>query len=265
MSNPQVATRMIEARSAIKIKELPLASEDANDVVSLITAMRIMVGQNKDVSEKQLAVEAKFLHTTYGDVSVNEIDLMFELFMSNRLDVDLPQYVSFSPLFISHLINSYKRYKKSTMSHVYDAAEKDLIALQEKSESTIEKRVQGLKDCIAICHSHYEQGWSSRFFVGTTWDFIKKRAHRFTKEEIANAGKYAENRWAEDRKNEKFKKGSSERVINVIIELPPAIIKPLDEALELYCREYLIGVFFQKTPLIELINSITEKDLYVRS
>lgn len=267
ISNRDVAPRIIEASYETKLVDVPLASSVPGqpDVIDMVTQMRIMVGQNKDVTTQQLEVEARFLQNNYRAYSISDLQLALELFLNNRLDIELPTYVTFSPLFIAHVMNAYIRYRQKTMKEVEQLSDRPMLMLEQSDK---EQRVQGLKDCIKECYAHERGGFVERFYNDMVLELLIRTGRlNITDELFKAADKYAEAAFLKDRTANRDKKRQKHKHdvshIGEAIKTNPAGLYPgnRQKAEEVYRQDYFLMYYFKNNKLNSLIDSITETDL----
>ncbi len=254
-----MAVRIIEACYEKKLNDVPMATnDDQTDCIDLVTQLRIMVGQNKDHSDMQLEIEAKFLKNAFRDYSVSEIYLAAELFLSERLDIKLPTHVTFSPMFISHLMNAYSRYKMQTMKDIEEKTQGSILKL-EQGEKT--ERLEGLRSCIADCIKHSQEEFRERFFNTLVYDFLRKTKRLKLDDEIIKAGNvYAEKKFLTDRqinidrRNEKRNNDDIHRA-NEVLESNPAGLYERKQAEAVYAKDYYLIEFFRSIENVDIFLS----------
>lgn len=266
VSNADVADKIILTRFEKPLSEIQLANdphiEGERDMIDIVTQWRIMVGQSKDQTPTQLEVEARFMKNNYGNLTIADLDLAMELFLNNRLDIDLPTSVFFSPLFISHIMNAYKRYKEVTISHVNKIADPQLLMLEYSQEGD---RLEGLKDCIQQCAMHAQGGFAERFFNGMVYDFLTRTRRLIVDPNTAEqAREYASKKYVKDRQanREREKSKTDAKLIGDSITINPAAMYPDRRQAEYYyfCDWWLMD-YFEGTNLGAMLDTIKQSEL----
>ena len=100
-----------------------------NDLIDVVAKWKWMVGvvnnnQSEDDTAQELALLSTFIYNTYNSLKIDEINLAIQLSLSNKLDCDVNTYNSFSPLYVSRILNAYLEYKRKINS---DITERKLI------------------------------------------------------------------------------------------------------------------------------------------
>ena len=237
----------------------PLASDGGEtDVIDLITRLRIMVGQNKDVSAMQLEIEAKFLRNNYANFTPSDVELAIELFLNGRLGIPLPTHVTFSPLFISHLMNAYAKYSNETMREVDENSRRDMMMLYE---SKVEDRMKGMKGCITDCHKHSQEGFAERFYNMMVFEFFVK-TKRIVPSIYAGSEEYAEKKYEEDQKRHRTETRNNKdaKPLMSVLRSNPSVeyMKPV--ALRHYECDFILIQYFKNNSLKKILDSITTAD-----
>lgn len=260
-SNPDVAIRIVQAKYNSKLSATPLASteEGQKDVIDLITRLRIMVGQNKDVTPVQLEIEAKFLRNNYSNFTPDDIELAIELFLNGRLGVPLPTHVTFSPLFIAHLMNAYARYSQETIKEVDENSRRQIMLL---GESSAEERLNGIKECITDCHKHGEEGFAERFYNNLVYDFLVNTS-RIVVGLSAGSEEYAIKRYEEDQARHKreSRQNKDAKPVMSVLRSNPSVEYDKGKALKQYAIDFMLIQYFKKNSLKKILDSITTADL----
>jgi hypothetical protein len=272
LPNRDVAVPIINATYEVKLREVPLATEikGETDLIDVIAQLRTLVGAARDAAKEQLQVEARFLQNNYADLSVEDVKIAFNLYMSNRLDIETQSYVIFSPLFIAHVLNSYRVYRSKTIKAVGDKAEPKLMMYEEEIKNNSDegraKKLEGIKECIRECCRHEQEGFRERFFIGMVYDFLKKTKRLRIDDALRKEAKeFAEKKFLLDREaNWKMERSKLDNIVHIsetIYSNPAALYDNKNDALADYMREFYLTGYFNKIGLNDLLNSITEKDL----
>jgi hypothetical protein len=265
--NKDIATRIVNASYEAKLSTIPLASEQEGviDLIDIITQFRMMMGANKDHTSEQLQLEARYMQSSFGFLTIEDFRLGIQLFLDNKLDIDLPTYVNFSPLFISHIFNSYLRYRNKTMKEINILSDQKLLILDYDLDIT---RVQGLRECVEACYQHSQDEFrTERFFNSLVYDMLRKsKRMAFDDNLIKRAKKYAEKRFVEDRAANIAKekeKVDAKPIGDELKSANPAKMYKDDrkKAEQVYARDFCLINYFKSINIDELLSSITTDDL----
>lgn len=89
-----------------------LKESNQNDILTILAYAIQVTGVNVEkISNQDLQVIANYLKENYPHVKVGEIKEAFDLGIKSELDIDLNHYQNFSAMYVSNIIQAYKRYK----------------------------------------------------------------------------------------------------------------------------------------------------------
>lgn len=89
-----------------------LKESNTNDILTILAYAIQVTGVNVEkISNQDLQVIANYLKENYPHVKVGEIKEAFDLGIKRELDIDLNHYQNFSAMYVSNIIQAYKRYK----------------------------------------------------------------------------------------------------------------------------------------------------------
>jgi len=260
----------VSASYEAKLSTVPLATDEEGtlDLIDIITQFRMMMGANKDHTSEQLQLEARYMQSSFGFLTIEDFRLGIQLFLDNKLDIDLPTYVNFSPLFISHVFNAYVRYRNKTMKEINILSDQKLLILDYDIDST---RLQGLRECVEACYQHSQDEFrTERFFNSLVYDMLRKSKRMILDDSvIKRAKKYAEKRFVEDRaaniakEKEQKEKRDAKHIGDELKSANPAKLYKDDrkKAEQIYARDFCLIKYFESIDLKELLDSITIADI----
>ncbi len=73
----------------------------------MVTKWRIMLGLSKEMSEEELKINVQFIKTNYQKFTLKDIDIAINWSLQGKLGVNVEPYGTFSPLYISRILNAY--------------------------------------------------------------------------------------------------------------------------------------------------------------
>ena len=104
MTNQQIALN----KSAIGD---PIKTAHIDEIKNNIKIAFVLIGLRNLPSPEETAVLVDFLRFSYPNFATGEIRLAFQLAVAGKLDVDPSHYESFSSMYVSKILNSYRRYQ----------------------------------------------------------------------------------------------------------------------------------------------------------
>ena len=82
-------------------------AEDITKLIGMVTKWRIMLGLSKEMSEEELKINVQFIKTNYQKFTLKDIDIAINWSLQGKLGVNVEPYGTFSPLYISRILNAY--------------------------------------------------------------------------------------------------------------------------------------------------------------
>lgn len=269
------ALRIIENNDSRLTKDIDLAK-----IIGIIGTLRLMVGDTS-ATESQLEMEANWIKSQYGNWPSMDIYYAFELFVKGDLDIPIPDYFKFSTLTLGKVFVAFIRFKNRVTGELDRVTEKDMLLLEnvQTDEEFIKKRLQGIKDCILDCYSHYKEGFKERFYNRTVYDLLRKTSRiKLTDDLVKQSKEYAEKQWQADIEENRRKKteqkkqddqeGDQTRIPQPVgndLMKPPALIYDRKQAIRAYAYEYILQVYFKanEAKINKIVSSVTVKDLEI--
>lgn len=252
VSNNEEKSIVVSVSQSKPIKEASLS-----ELLERVATLRLYVGLPKDGGTSQeLTVATNFIFNNFDHLTIDELDLAFNLFVMNKLD-EFEFYGSFSPLFIGKVLNSYLHYRKITMADVIRKQEK--YNQEQKERENIpspEQQASDKRNTILDYYNEYKQNGCINDIMSICYYFFRKdKAHRelfnfkFTQQQIDEAFVWA----AEKYKKEKDAVGLFK-------------IDPKQEKLEIdrFARIWCVQKYFDNVDINVVLNNITP-DLFVAS
>jgi len=154
-------------------------NEHIDTLIGLLAKWRWMSGvsasnQDEDEIAQELALISKFVITNYPNLTLEEISLAIDLSLTEKLDCDVKTYNTFTPMYVSRILNAYKQYKfelynklkqKETLAKQKIENEKKLSP-QEKMDATI--------DLINYFYEQYNSSGEVNDLFNTVYSFLKR-------------------------------------------------------------------------------------------
>lgn len=129
--------------------------------------------QIKDIPEpKHFVMLSDFLIINYPNNTLSDLNTAINLSITNRLPIENNHYQSFSPLYISRILNAYNVYIAPKLNKYRQALENAKTPLKNKSQiqQEIIQHVRNQYETYKRTHSFSEYGT-------TTYDFLNKNGY----------------------------------------------------------------------------------------
>jgi hypothetical protein len=187
-----------EAEIVSAIHSKSLGETQAEYVVNLIDILaewRWMAGVSTNGSEDDMAQElvmiAKFVSENYPLLKHDEFKLAVNLSLTNRLDVDVRTFNSFSPMYVSRILNAYLDHKSKSMREVIVRKERDDLKKEMEKQPTQEEKMQHMVELINYLYEEYKATGEIKDHFTILYGYLKKTNKiRISKEQIEEAMNY---------------------------------------------------------------------------
>ena len=227
-----------------------------NQLLKVVGKWRVFIGVQNEAQPEELVMLTKFIHKEYGSIfSLPEIEDCIDLSVTGKLNVDAKPYNSFSPLYISTILNAYIEYRNEKIAEIRKEQDRWELEQKEAYKRSPEYALELLKEHIVSVFLSIESG--KEFFdygnVLSKWLVSTKRI-TVNDEERQNAKDFAN------------KKIESEKELNVSA-MKSGIRKNLimsnpEDNFEMYYREYFTRKYFSKYKNVgEIIQTLSLKDV----
>ena len=215
-------------------------------LLQVVTEWRMYIGIPKtDVSE-ELVLLSKFLFDNYGNLTIDEIRLAYNLSARRKLQ-DVEFYGYFSPMYVAKVLDSYLYYRKLTMADAIRRKEKDDERIrEEKNRPTPKQQSEDTKQLIREVYDEYVENGEVRDVFNIVYNFMRKHrdllSFHINKEQLEQAIDYGKLKAREMRD----KKPLFERVL------------PSDAKIESdrYARNWCVQNYFKNVDIDVLLNNI---------
>lgn len=146
------------------------SNDELKPLIDLVGKWRYYIGIKEELSQEELFMNVTFIRENFSGLNLVDIDQAINLSLRGDLNVDVEHYQSFTPLYISKILNSYKEYRGKIICDIRDRIEK---LENVPKEATIEERIELAKSSLK---QMYNNRADKRFYDygGVTYDFIKR-------------------------------------------------------------------------------------------
>lgn len=162
--------KIYEAYRGLKLIRDFKSNDELKPLIDLVGKWRYYIGIKEELSQEELFMNVTFIRENFSGLNLVDIDQAINLSLRGDLDVDVEHYQSFTPLYISKILNAYKKYRGKVICDIRDRIEK---LENVPKEITIEERIKITKSSL---QSMYDKRADKRFYDygGVTYDFIKR-------------------------------------------------------------------------------------------
>lgn len=126
-----------------KLNEYNLENpQEAIQIVALLSKWRILLGIKEQPTGEETAFNSKFIIEEYPEMTISKLEIAIKLSIKGELNVDIKPYGAFSPLYISTIINAYRKYDEKVIGEILKRKHKEEIESNNKPrEYTDEERL----------------------------------------------------------------------------------------------------------------------------
>ena len=142
--------------------------------------------QNENDLAKELTLLASFVFENYQNITYEEISLAINLSLTNKLDCDVRTFNSFSPMYVSRILNAYQEYKRGLYNDLMRKKETlDNKLLMEKKPTPKEK-MDGVIDLIRYFYEGYKDKGIINDHFNTLYNFFRRTNKLNPSKEVVN-------------------------------------------------------------------------------
>lgn len=206
--------------------------------------------QNEDDIAKELALLGTFIFENYSNITYEEITLAINLSLTDKLNCDVRTFNSFSPMYVSRILNAYIEYKRGMYNDLMKRKELADMKKEMDKEITPEEKMQSMVELIRYFYDQYKAEGYIKDYFNTLYNYFR-RTNRLSvgKQMIDDALKYGKEE-AQKHKKEYFDDAFKKEKVNV-------------ESIEKrYARNYCVQVFFNNLDIDKMISTIKIEEFY---
>lgn len=219
------------------------------DLLKVVSQWRMFIGiSDKDFSE-EIALNTKFIFQNFNYLTIAEIQLAYNLSILGKLD-NVEFYGTFSPMYISKVLNSYLYYRKMELADTVRKKEKhDQEQLEVQNKPTPEQQAELTKEIFIDFYKEWQDKGEINDVFNICYNFLRK--HKIInpdKDEISFAVV-----WGKDKaaliKSKVYKPFDSYRL-------------DIDKEEKRWARNWCVQNYFKKNGIDVLINNI-KSELFI--
>lgn len=224
------------------------SNKEINQLIDLIGKWRFYIGIKEELSQEEIFMNVSFIRENFEQLNLFDIKQAIDLSIKGALNVDVEHYQNFSPLYISKILNAYKKHKGEvvvTINQKIREEEQKQIVVSNQDKLALTK---------ASIKTLYQEKDNPNFFDGgsVTYNFIKRNKlfplnDKLVKEALEYGQKVASS-------------GSRSKALAEAFSENPTKFKDLKEKKEIakrkHARNYIV---------IKWLNSIENIDEFLKS
>lgn len=223
-------------------------------LIEKVAKWRLYVGSSKDVGGELLKVEAMHVLTEYGDLTIGECDIAFNMFLHQELPMNYSSFYNFTPLLISQILTSYKSFKNGIYAKLLEKSAKKFL---EPVVVTPEDRVANMKECLQMCFDQITTEVGYTIITTVVWEYlIATKKLNLTSDMIEAAKRHIA---------EKSKKDTNGCIDGGIVPLKSLFVDAIEKTRghrdRILARQYCLSRFFETNDISELVNSVSIQEL----
>ena len=154
-------------------------NKDINSLIDVLAKWRWMSGinvsnQHEDDVARELALLSQFVVKNYPNITTDEISLAIDLSLTNKLDVDVRTFNSFSPMYVSRILNAYLEYRKIKYDEIYERKVRAEAKKKIEEKPSSEQRMVAMKDLILYFWEQYKSDGEVKDHFNVLYDYFKR-------------------------------------------------------------------------------------------
>jgi len=224
-----------------------------NKLIDVLTKWRWMSGTNsynqeEDEIGQELALISKFILSNYSTISLDEISLAIDLSLTDKLNVDVRTFNTFSPMYVSRILNAYLEYKRRMYNEIMERKNKvDSREEMEKKVSPKEK-MDSMVELIEYFYEQYKSEGTINDYFNTLYNYLRRTKKLNPSKEVVNEAMEYGKSMATEHINSFFGKGLFDEKPNK------------DNIGKRFARNYCVQKYFDGIDIKEVISSIDIKE-----
>lgn len=194
----QHAKNQDEANFVIAFETKQKLYEHQDSLIDVLAKWRWMVGINNNSQDeneiaRELALLSQFVVENYSLLTIDEINLAINLSLTNKLDCDVNAYNSFSPAYVSRILNCYTSYKRELFNSLSERKERFDYTKELENKPTAQQKMDGIVELIKYLHDGYKESGEVIDHFNTLYNYLRNNNKmQVSKELINDALVYAE-------------------------------------------------------------------------
>ena len=147
-------------------------------LIDYLAEWRWMAGINNQQTEDELAQElvmlAKFVSENYPIMKREEFKLAVSMSLTNMLDVDVRTFNTFSPMYVSRILNSYLEQKRKVVKEVRERKDSDDLKKDLGKQPTQQEKMDSMVELITYLYDGYKEVGEVKDYFNTLYNYLKR-------------------------------------------------------------------------------------------
>lgn len=163
------------------------SNDEVKPLIDIVGKWRFFIGVKEELTQEELFMNVTFIRENFGELNLLDINEAMNLSIKGVLNVDVEHYQAFTPLYISKILNAYKKYKGEI---IVDIGNQIKTIENKPTKPTSEQLINLTKENLK---TQFKERDSKAFsdYGSVLYDFIKKnKLVLFTKELVNEAMEY---------------------------------------------------------------------------
>jgi hypothetical protein len=152
---------------------------DLNNYIDLLAKWRWMVGvsninQDEDEIAKELILLSQFIFKNYNGLTLDDISNAIDLSLTDKLDVDAKAYNTFSPMYVSRILNAYIQHQRKIMNEVFERKERHIGREIMEQKPSPEVQMENMVELIRYFYDEYKSKGVINDYFNTIYLFFRR-------------------------------------------------------------------------------------------
>lgn len=234
------------------------SAEDVTKLIKMVTKWRIMLGLSKDMSEEELKMNVQFIKSNYPKYTIKDIDLAINYSLQGRLNVNVEPYGTFSPLYISKILNAYGAHAEEVINEaIKEKRQAERRMASEKQVIPYDEQIKNRKEYIQWFGEKIK---TTKTYIGdfdnVLWNLLQKNnLLQMNEKWSSEASEYADGQIIMENESDVYRKFYN----RLTVDEKKVEMK---KRREMYGRFYILQKFFLQIPDVQSwLNEFTNEKL----
>lgn len=201
--------------------------------------------QSEDDIAQELALICKFIMNNYPLITLDEINLAIDLSLTDKLECDIRTFNTFSPMYVSRILNSYLEYKRNMYNELMKRKEILDLKREMDKEVTAEEKMQNMIELIRYFYDEYKSNGIVKDYFNTLYNYFRRTKRMSPDKNMVNDALAYAKEEAKKHIKDYFDDAFKKEKVNV------------ENIEKRYARNYCVQVFFNNLDIEKLISTIT--------
>ena len=191
----QSKTELDVVKAMYSVQQYESESDYIKNLIDYLAEWRWMAGINNQQTEDELAQElvmlAKFVSENYPIMKREEFKLAVSMSLTNMLDVDVRTFNTFSPMYISRILNSYLDHKRKIVKDVNERKDNHDLKKELEKQPSQQEKMDSMVELITYLYNEYKEVGEVKDYFNTLYNYLKRTNKiKIPKEQVDEAMQY---------------------------------------------------------------------------